>query len=35
LCYTNRQWKLVSTGGSVTPTSSENILLFPLAVVLR
>jgi hypothetical protein len=33
-CYTNRHWKLVFTGGYVTPTASENIL-FPLAVVLR
>jgi hypothetical protein len=34
LCYTNRQWKLVSTCGSVTPTASGNIL-FPLVVVLK
>jgi hypothetical protein len=34
LCNTNRQWKLVFTGGYLNLTASGNIL-FPLAVVLR
>jgi hypothetical protein len=34
LCNTNRQWKLISTGGYLNLTASGNIL-FPLAVVLR